>query len=266
MADLPRLDAVLFDAGGTLGRLDFEWMAEAVTAAGYPLDAATLRAAEIEGRRRYDESAGLPHATAGDPEPLLGRVGDTAAYFRGMLVAAGVPGADVPSILERWNARQAGTGLWTRVMEGAREGLAGVAALGLRRAVVSNSDGRAEQHVRDWGLLESLEFVVDSHVVGVEKPDPRIFAIALERLGLPRERVLYVGDIRSADETGARAAGLHFVLIDPTGGYAAPGAPRVETIAGLPAWIEHHFTTPRAPARDPSATHRTGAARAGGTP
>jgi hypothetical protein len=48
----PALDAVVFDAGGTLVRLDFEWMAEAVTRSGVPLDAATLRRAEIEGRRR----------------------------------------------------------------------------------------------------------------------------------------------------------------------------------------------------------------------
>ena len=246
MADLPALDAVLFDAGGTLGRLEFEFMAEAVTGLGHPLDAATLRAAELEGRRRYDESVGMPHPDAdpGEPPPPLGVVGDTHAYFRGMLVAAGVPEALIPAVLARWLQRQAEVGLWNRVMEGSPGALAGVRALGLRCAVVSNSDGRAERHLRDWGVIDELEFVVDSALVGVEKPDPRIFRIALDRLGLPAERVLYVGDVRCCDEVGSRAAGLHFVLIDPTGRYGAPGGPHVARIGDLPAWIERHFTVP----------------------
>ena len=89
--------------------------------------------------------------------------------------------------------------MWSRVNEGSPEALAGVRRLGLRRAVVSNSDGRAEQHIRDWGVLGELEFVIDSQLVGVAKPDPRIFQLALDRMGLAAERVLYVGDVRCCD-------------------------------------------------------------------
>ncbi len=258
MRERPRLDAVLFDAGGTLGRLDFEWMSEVVRELGWPLDAAVLRRAEIEGRRRHDESIGLADGSPSEPSPLLGAVG-THAYFTGMLVAAGVPHALIAAVLERWLERQAGAGLWAPPMEGAAEALAGVRALGLRRAVVSNSDGRAEQHIRSWGFIDDVEFVVDSQLVGIEKPDPRIFAIALDHLGLPAERVLYVGDIRGVDEVGSRAAGLHFVLIDPTGAYAAPGTPCIARIADLPAWIERQFTTPtaRATTGSDAATHST---------
>jgi FMN phosphatase YigB (HAD superfamily) len=131
-------------------------------------------------------------------------------------------------------------------MEGSPAALAGVRALGLRSAVVSNSDGRAERHLRDWGVFGELEFVVDSALVGVEKPDPRIFRIALDRLGLPAERVLYVGDVRCCDEVGSRASGLHFVLIDPDGGYVAPGGPHIARIGDLPAWIARRFTVPAA--------------------
>jgi len=245
MTGRPALDAVLFDAGGTLGRLDFEWMADAVSALGFPVTAATLRAAELEGRRRYDASAQHRYApTPDDPEPPLGVAGDTHAYFGGTLAAAGVPDALVPDVLERWLERQRTHGLWLRVMEGAAEALAGVRALGLRRAVVSNSDGRAERHIIDWGLRDELEFVVDSTLVGIEKPDPRIFRVALDRMGVAPQRALYVGDIRCVDEAGSRAAGMHFVLIDPSGTYAAPGAPRIASITELPAWIAGAFTTP----------------------
>jgi putative hydrolase of the HAD superfamily len=64
-------------------------------------------------------------------------------------------------------------------------------------------------------LLPWLEFVLDSSEVGVEKPDPRIFRLALERAGLAPDEAVYVGDIYSIDVLGARAAGMGAVLLDP---------------------------------------------------
>ena len=243
MPERPALDAVVFDAGGTLVRLDFEWMADAVSELGAPLEAAALRRAEIEGRRRYDRSVGSP-PRAGEPHPPLGTRGDMREYFIGMLEDAGVPTAAREAAYPRFVARQLKPGLWIRPMEGARAALDGVGALGLRRAVVSNSDGRAEWHLEHCGMREGLEFVVDSQIEGVEKPDPRIFRIALERLGVPASRALYVGDIRSVDEGGARAAGMQFVLIDPYGDYAEDRASSIASIARLPEWVSDHFSVP----------------------
>lgn len=227
------LDAVVFDAGGTLVRLDFEWMAEELQRHGHAIDAATLRRAEVEGRRRYDES-GARGSTS--PGPLGGR-GDVRAYFGGTLEAAGVPAEHVQPIVDRFLERERAAGLWVRAMEGARAALDAVGAMGLRRAVVSNSDGRAEWHLRHAGVFDGIEFVVDSKLVGFEKPDPEVFRIALRTLGVEPHRALYVGDIRSVDEAGARAAGMHFVLIDPHGDYAAPGSHSIRAIQELPDWI-----------------------------
>jgi putative hydrolase of the HAD superfamily len=173
------LEAVVFDAGGTLVRLDFEWMAETVSAHGTPVDAAAVRRAEVEGRRRYDASQRLGN----DETAPLGRSGDVRAYFGGTLAAAGVPPSTIEALVDDFLAREKSAGLWSRPMEGAREALDGVARLGLRRAVVSNSDGRAEWHLKYSQVHEGVEFVVDSFLVGVEKPDPAIFHIALQRLG-----------------------------------------------------------------------------------
>jgi putative hydrolase of the HAD superfamily len=243
MSERPALDAVVFDAGGTLVRLDFEWMAEAIADSDGAPDAATLRRAEIEGRRRYDASIGPP-LPAGALHPPLGTRGDIRAYFMATLEAAGVTGAARDSAYERLRARQSGPGLWSRPMEGARAALDGVAALGLRSAVVSNSDGRAEWHLEQAGLREGLDFVVDSQIEGVEKPDPRIFQIALDRLRVAAARALYVGDIRSVDEAGARAAGMHFVLIDPWGDYGDRSVDSIATIARLPDWVRERFRVP----------------------
>jgi len=236
------LEAVLLDAGGTVVRLDFEWMASAVSALGHAVTAEALRRGEIEGRRRYDATAAT-RAGRVSTQPL-GSAGDIRAYFGGMLESAGVPAPLIEPALEAFLAREVEVGLWRRPMEGARETIDALERLGLRRAVVSNSDGRAEHHLRHSDVLRGLEFVVDSRLVGVEKPDPRILAIALERLGVPAERTVFVGDIRSVDEAVARAAGTHFVLIDPSGDYAGPDQPTIRSIRDLPAWLSDHFTLP----------------------
>jgi putative hydrolase of the HAD superfamily len=240
VAERPALDAVVFDAGGTLVRLDFEWMSERLAAVGVAASPEAIRHGEIAGRRRYDHSRGRA-PRPGELHPPLGTRGDTTAYFGGMLEAAGVPPGRIDAVLRDFFARQSATGLWTRPAEGARAALDGVRRLGLRMAVVSNSDGRAEQHLVDCGVRDGIEFVVDSQIEGIEKPDPGIFRVALERLGVPAARSLYVGDILSVDDAGARAAGMHFVLIDPDGDYGPPGGPAVRSIAELPAWIAAHF-------------------------
>jgi putative hydrolase of the HAD superfamily len=246
MSERLPLDAVVFDAGGTLVRLDFEWMSAAVTGLGFPLDASTLRHAEIEGRRAYDASRGVPPAP-GAPHPPLGASGDTDAYFDGMLAAAGVPREIVRRGTASFLTRHREHGLWSRPLEGARAALDATLAMGLRIACVSNSDGRAEEHLIFSGMRAGLEFVVDSQIVGIEKPDPRIFRLALDRLGVAAERAIYVGDMLSIDARGARAAGMQFVLIDPYDNYSAMDVPSVSGMELLPRYLLENFDVGGAP-------------------
>jgi putative hydrolase of the HAD superfamily len=103
--------------------------------------------------------------------------------------------------------------------------------LGLRLAAVSNSDGTAERMLRDVGLRDYLDVVVDSAVVGYEKPDPRIFELAMRLMDAAGATTLHVGDLYDADVAGARAAGLHALLLDPFGDWAQVDC---ETIADVP--------------------------------
>ncbi len=82
--------------------------------------------------------------------------------------------------------------------------------------------------------------VVDSAVVGVAKPDPAIFSIALDALGVPASRtVLYVGDSLRYDVAGAVAAGLQPVHLDPHGFCPLPsGHPHVRSLAELARILE----------------------------
>ena len=86
--------------------------------------------------------------------------------------------------------------------------------MGLALAVVSNWDSRLPEILEMLELASYFETIVVSHTEGVEKPDPRLFAIALERLGVPAQAAIHVGDRLDQDVDGARAAGVDALLID----------------------------------------------------
>ena len=94
-------------------------------------------------------------------------------------------------------------------MPGAAEAVSALERLGLRLAVVSNWDIALWGYLEQLGLADHFATVVTSAEAGAPKPDPRIFWLALERLGVRPERALHVGD-SEADEEGARAAGMAF--------------------------------------------------------
>jgi FMN phosphatase YigB (HAD superfamily) len=83
------------------------------------------------------------------------------------------------------------------------------------------------------GLHALLDEIVDSHLVGFEKPDPRIFAHALERSGAQPETTLHVGDLYAADVVGARAAGVHALLLDPHDDWPPVDCARLPNVPAL---------------------------------
>ena len=105
--------------------------------------------------------------------------------------------------------------LWNEVIPGTKEALENFRARNLQLVVVSNADGTVEKSLTELGLKEYFSVVVDSHVVGAEKPDPRIFHYALEKSGAASNETLHIGDLYYADVVGARNAGLDAVLLDP---------------------------------------------------
>jgi putative hydrolase of the HAD superfamily len=126
--------------------------------------------------------------------------------------------------------------MWTRVEDSTFEALDTLRDQGYRLGVVSNADGRMPALLDQVGLADRFEFVIDSHVVGVTKPDPRIFTMAVERLGLPAAACMYVGDLYAVDVVGARGAGLRPVLLDPFDDFDLPVS-RVARVGDLPDWL-----------------------------
>ena len=124
-------------------------------------------------------------------------------------------------------------GMWTVPIEGSIETVRKLKRRGFKLAVVSNAEGRVEQDLYAAGYSGLFGTVVDSHVVGVEKPDPKIFQIALKRIGADPQTSLYIGDVPSIDVAGSREASLFPVLLDRHDIYPDVDALRVSTTAAL---------------------------------
>ncbi len=122
-----------------------------------------------------------------------------------------------------------------RLLPGAVECLAALAARHIPLAVVSNWDCSLPEILAQVGLTDGWVSVTSSAVVGCEKPDPRTWDGAVAALGQPRERIWHVGDEPAADVAGALAAGLRPVLVGPAP--APPGVPRIASLAELPALV-----------------------------
>jgi putative hydrolase of the HAD superfamily len=173
-------------------------------------------------------------AAASAAEGLRGMDRERArVYLEALFTGAGVPAArldEVGACLQRLHGERH---LWCRTAVGAAEVLDRLRAAGLRLGVVSNSDGRVEEALVAAGLRDRFEVVLDSALVGVEKPDPAIFRAALDALGVAPAEALYVGDLYEVDVVGARAAGMEAVLLAPGAGASAADCPRFGSLAAL---------------------------------
>jgi len=98
---------------------------------------------------------------------------------------------------------------------------------GLKLGLVSNTFVPGEvldRHLQSEGLLEFIPTRVYSCDVRYRKPNPVVFRIALERIGLAAEDTIFVGDSPQADIRGSNLVGMVSVLKDPTGKYEAAKA------------------------------------------
>lgn len=223
----PRPAAVLLDVGFTLTFPDAAVIARHAREAGVTVTAEALAAAENDARRDLQQDrwaftpaqqAARPNIDANAGAPARTTTGG-ARFFERMLQLAGAHGGATTLALasEQIWARHLELNIWCRVGAGVEQALSRLKGAGIRMAVVSNSEGTVEAMLKSVGLDRYLDTVVDSWIVGVAKPDPAIFQIALQRLGLPAASAVMLGDVPALDVEGARAAGVTPILVDPLG-------------------------------------------------
>jgi putative hydrolase of the HAD superfamily len=104
---------------------------------------------------------------------------------------------------------------------------------GIRLGVLSNFPPHLEETLKLHGIHGYFDFYVVSSLVGMEKPDPAIFELAIERAGVPKEEILYVGDNVDDDIRGARAVGLPAILIDRHDRWLEADCVRIRSLSEL---------------------------------
>ncbi|HEY2277071.1 MAG TPA: HAD family hydrolase [Streptosporangiaceae bacterium] len=233
------ISAILLDAGGVLLFPAPELLMPPLHAAGLEPTVAELERAHYRAMADCDRPGREPPGGQWWRE-----------YLRDFAAACGVPADAVDAVAGDIVGLTDGFA-WTHVGPGVAGALRQIDALGLPVGIVSNSTGQVEQVLdrldvcyapgevapaRDanadcdadaGGSTQGIKVgvVIDSAVVGVAKPDPQIFTLALAALGLSavdRSTVVHVGDSLRYDVAGALAAGVRPLHLDPHGFCPAP--------------------------------------------
>jgi len=199
------VQAVLFDYGGTLDGAGRHWLPrflETYRAAGLPLTFDRFRAAFDHATRCAYQDARMGG---------LGLQGTIAFHVARQMEHLGVDGRVIADRVITEFVRDSRAAL--------EESRAVLTRVGRRvtLGVISNFYGNLDRILEEVGVAPLLATIVDSGRVGLHKPAPEIFALAVQRIGCAPAEALYVGDSFEKDIVGARAAGLHTAwLVGPT--------------------------------------------------
>jgi putative hydrolase of the HAD superfamily len=218
-----RFDAVLFDAGGVLVLPDPTVLAPLLVPYGGSADHAVHHRAHYAAMRAVDRSAEEDWSRYG--EAYVSTVGVEPEHYDEALLV----------FRSTFNVH-----LWRYPNEGSTAVLHTLVEREVPIGVVSNASGQIEGVLARAGVCQVGEgtgagvlCVVDSHVVGVAKPDPGIFVSAVEAVGIHPDRIAYVGDSIRYDVGGATAAGLTPLLLDPYGDAGGDPHERIESLVEL---------------------------------
>lgn len=223
------LKTVFLDAGGVLVFPNWVRVSDALRRHGVAVTAQALAAAEPHAKRQLD-NGGTIQATNDTSRGWM--------YFNLVLTAAGVPLSEATGAalaeLDEYHRQQ---NLWELLPAGVVPALTALRSTGRKLVVVSNANGTLCAKFDRLGLTPLFDCVLDSCEWGVEKPDPRLFRIALEKSGASAATTIHVGDLYHVDVIGARAAGIRGVLLDEAGLYPEADCPRVRSLNELVAGI-----------------------------
>jgi HAD superfamily hydrolase (TIGR01549 family) len=228
-----KIRAVLFDAGNTLVFPQVHKIAQDLASLGYAVTVEDFYAADRVGKRKLDEW--LWPLLRGGEVPGKPDAYYWTEYLRALVERAGIPEEKQLEAGLRLAEGFKEPSIWSRVFPETPACLEALRRQGFVLGVISNSLGLIEAQLREVKLADYFAFILDSYLVGVEKPHPDIFRMALNRCNCLASEAVFVGDLYSTDIGGALAAGLHGILIDWIGAYPEATVPRIRSLLELDA-------------------------------
>lgn len=220
-----RFRTIFLDAGGVLVYPNWARASETLARHGVRVTAARLAAAEPAVKRRLDVA---PTVTSTNDEQR------GFLYFDLILEGAGIArSAATQAALAELKAFHDRENTWDALPAEVLPALGRLRQAGPRIVIVSNTQSTLRQAFDRRGLTPLVDLIIASDEEGVEKPDPRLFRIALERSASEATSTIHCGDMYEVDIVGARSAGLPAVLLDPTGVYHDVDCPRVASVTEL---------------------------------
>lgn len=223
--------AVFFDAGETLvhPHPTFpELFALILTREGHPVDVEEVRSRSHVVFERFAHAARAKSLWTTTPER-------SRAFWREvyeiLLDDLGIP--DDHDLVDRVYAEFTDLANYA-LFEDVIPALESLRAAGLRLGVVSNYEAWLERLLVHLGVTRYFDVRVISGIEGVQKPDPAIFRLAMERAGVSPEESVYVGDDPELDVAPAAEAGMRPILLDRRGRHPDAPQPRITSMAELP--------------------------------
>ena len=220
--------ACVFDVGGTLVHPDWPRLAALAE------EVAGRKFSDDEMRRAFGEMLKTVGAEVQKSNAPAAVERGRHWTFRGMYGCLGLDGEACEALVGRIDLAHTERHIWCGVDPEAAHVVGELKRAGLLVAVVSNTeDGRLRDSLEAAGLADKFDLMVDSHVVGLRKPDPAIFGYALERLGVEPAEAAFVGDSYAHDALAARAVGMRAVLLDPLDMHPESVCPRIRRLGDL---------------------------------
>jgi putative hydrolase of the HAD superfamily len=202
--------AVFLDAGGVLQLPTSAPIRDLLATVGIPADEDALRAAHYRGMRAVD--------AGGDPTRVYRR------YRQGYLESFGVAEAMLEQLATGLAEVFDRVGAWRRPVPGSVEALRALSSKPIALVIVSNAEGTLARRLAEEAICQvgdgphaRVAGILDSAVVGVEKPFPEIFELALDIARAARDEAVHIGDSVHFDVNGARNAGIEGIHFDPDG-------------------------------------------------
>jgi putative hydrolase of the HAD superfamily len=211
---MSKIKVVFFDLGSTLVYSKDPWpplyqqadraLVELLNRSGTEIDPAAFKKEFGGFLRSYYENFSLDNKEK-----------TTFSVLREMLFQKGIRSTPEPVLRAALEAMYAVTQKNWVLEEDAISTLETLKSRGYRMGLISNTsdDNNVQGIVDRWGLRPFFETILTSAALGIRKPDPRIFQVALEHFQVPPDAAAMIGDILNADVLGANQLGIYSIWI-----------------------------------------------------